>query len=105
MSTQPTAAEPPVMTLSRHGRTEVRPRRRRRPPSFWAGLAFIVPLVAYLVLLYAWPLYENVSLSLHRYTRATLVTGKAPFVGFDIYREVLSSPQFLPTLRHTVTFV
>ncbi len=105
MSTQPTAADPPVMKLSRHGGAEVRPRRRKRPTTFWAGIAFIVPLVAYLVVLYAWPLYENVSLSLHRYTRATFVTGKAPYVGLDIYREVISSPQFLPTLRHTVTFV
>ena len=67
-------------------------RPRRRPgssPGRWAGLGFAAPLVAYLVVLYGAPLYENVSMSLHRYTRATFVTGQAPYVGLDIYREVL----------------
>ena len=83
-----------------------RARRRRGPsPSRWAGLGFAAPLVAYLLLLYGTPLYENVSMSLHRYTRATFVTGQAPYVGLDIYREVLSSPQFLPTVGHTAFFV
>ena len=68
-------------------------------------MGFLVPLVLYMVLLYAVPLYENVSMSFHRYTRATFVTGKAPFVGLDVYREVISSPQFLPILGHTVFFV
>ncbi|GAA4852511.1 sugar ABC transporter permease [Luteimicrobium xylanilyticum] len=86
------------------GRTH-RHRRRRVRPTTWAGLAFVAPLVAYLAVFYAYPLYENVSMSLHRYTRATFVTGQAPFVGFDIYREVLASPQFWPTVRQTATFV
>ena len=68
--------------------------RRKHRPTTWAGLAFVAPLVAYFLVLYVYPLYENVSMSLHRFTRATFVTGKAPFVGFDIYREVLASPLF-----------
>ena len=94
-----TAPDPPVVA-SANG-----PTRRRRSPQSWAGVGFLVPLVLYMVLLYAVPLYENVSMSLHRYTRATFVTGKAPFVGLDVYREVLSSSQFLPILGHTVFFV
>lgn len=87
------------------GRGEPRSRRRRWRPTSWAGLAFALPLIVYLVVLYAYPLYENVSMSLHRFNRATFVTGDAPFVGLDIYREVISSPQFWPTVRHTVIFV
>jgi multiple sugar transport system permease protein len=71
----------------------------------WAGVGFVAPLVVYLVVLYGAPLYENMSLSLHRYTRATFVTGEAPFTGLDVYREVVSSPQFWPTLGHTAFFV
>jgi len=92
----------------RHDREMVPPMThsiRRVQPSTWAGLGFIAPLVAYLLVMYAAPLYENVSMSLHRYTRATYVTGEAPYVGLDIYREVLSSPQFLSTLGHTAFFV
>ncbi len=80
-------------------------RGRRPSPRTWAGLGFASPLIVYLVLLYGTPLYENVSMSLHRYTRATFVTGQAPYVGLDIYREVLGSPQFLPTVGHTAFFV
>jgi len=74
-------------------------------PGTWAGLGFALPLVAYLGLFYAYPLYENVSMSLHRFTRATYVTGEAPFVGGDVYGEVVSSPPFWPTVGHTATFV
>lgn len=81
-------------------------RKRRRPrATTWAALGFVAPLLAYLAILYAYPLYENVSMSLHRFTRATFVTGKAPFVGLDIYREVISSPLFWPTVRQTAIFV
>ena len=83
--------------------------RRRRPrrvrPTTWAAIAFVTPLIVYLVVFYAYPLYENVSMSLHRFTRATYVTGEAPFVGLDIYREVVGSPQFWPIVGQTATFV
>ncbi|HET9656314.1 MAG TPA: sugar ABC transporter permease [Kineosporiaceae bacterium] len=59
----------------------------------------------YLLVLYAYPLYENVSMSLHRFTRATFVTGQAPYVGFDVYHEVMGSTQFWPTVRQTAVFV
>ena len=80
-------------------------RPRRFGPSAWAGLGFLAPLLAYLLVLYVYPLVVNVSMSLHRFTRATFVTGDAPFVGFDIYREVFAMPQFWPTVRQTAVFV
>ncbi len=96
----------PDVTRESTGRDEPVARRRfRRSPRFWAALGFVSPLVLYLVLFYAVPLYENVSMSLHRFTRATFVTGDAPFVGLDVYREVLGSSQFWPTVWHTALFV
>lgn len=87
------------------GRPEPQGRRRRVQPTTWAGLAFAAPLLVYLVVFYAYPLYENVSMSLHRYTRATYVTGEAPFVGLDIYREVIGSSQFWTIVWQTTVFV
>lgn len=84
---------------------EPRGGRRRLRPTQWAGIGFSAPLVLYLVVLYAYPLYENVSMSLHRFTRATFVTGQAPFVGLAVYREVVGSALFWPTVRQTVLFV
>ncbi|MCA1983526.1 MAG: carbohydrate ABC transporter permease [Nocardioides sp.] len=80
-------------------------RRRLMRPGVLAGIGFVSPLVAYMALFYAYPLYENVSMSLHRFTRATYVTGEAPWAGSAIYREVIASPQFWPTVSHTATFV
>lgn len=65
----------------------------------------MAPLAVYFAVFYVYPLYENVSMSLHRFTRATFVTGAAPFVGFDIYKEVTSSPLFGPTVLQTAIFV
>jgi multiple sugar transport system permease protein len=79
-----------------------RPRLRRR---HLTGLIFAAPLIVYLVLFYAYPLAVNVSMSLRRFTRATYVTGEAPFAGADIYKEVLASPQFWPTVEQTAIFV
>ena len=79
-----------------------RPRLRRR---HLTGLTFAAPLIVYLVLFYAYPLAVNVSMSLRRFTRATYVTGEAPFAGADIYQEVLASPQFWPTVEQTAIFV
>ena len=78
---------------------------RRLRPGTLAGLGFIAPLAVYLAVFYAYPLYENVSMSLHRFTRATYVTGEAPYAGTQIYREVLGSADFWPTVAHTATFV
>jgi len=81
-------------------------RRRFRPRrATLAGIGFVAPLAVYLVFFYAYPLVENVSMSLHRFTRATFVSGDAPFVGGAVYREVITSAQFWPTVRQTAIFV
>src|SRR4051794_38513556 len=79
MGSNPALAAPSLAELDTRAAAA---RGRRRPArGAWSGVGFVVPLVAYLVVLYGAPLYENASLSLHRYTRATFVTGDAPFTG------------------------
>jgi len=70
----------------------------------WAAWAFIAPLVVYLVVFYAYPLYRNVELSLKHYTVRSFVDGNAPFIGFDNYLAVFHDPAFGSTLLHTALF-
>ncbi len=79
-----------------------RPRRRRSDQL--AAAAFLAPLLAYLVLFYAYPLFRNIDLSLRGYTVRTFVQGGAPLVGWDNYVKVLKSPTFGPALTHTAIF-
>ena len=80
--------------------------RRRRGPtaSQWAAVGFAAPLLVYLVLFYAYPLWRNVDLSLHDYTIRAFVQGNAEFVGFVNYAEVFSSSTFPTALTNTVLF-
>lgn len=80
-------------------------RNKRRKITKWAAIGFVSPLVIYLVVFYLAPLVQNISMSLHRFSRKTFVTGEAPFSGLDIYKEVLSSSEFWTTLKQTLIFV
>jgi multiple sugar transport system permease protein len=79
-------------------------RRARRPGGQWAAWAFIAPVVAYLLVFYAYPLYRNLDLSLRHYTVRSFVQGDAPFTGLDNYRTVVQHPTFGPALLHTLLF-
>ncbi|RIQ19566.1 carbohydrate ABC transporter permease [Jiangella rhizosphaerae] len=91
-------AEAPATTAS------APPRRRRMPSTRWAALAFLAPLVAYLAIFYAYPLYRNVELSLHDYTPRAFVQGNAEFLGLANYADVIASNTFGPALRNTALF-
>ena len=67
--------------------------------SQWAAWAFLAPVVVYLVVFYAYPLYRNLDLSLRDYTVRSFVQGDAPFTGLDNYRTVFADPTFAPALR------
>ncbi|MGW6932992.1 carbohydrate ABC transporter permease [Lentzea sp. NPDC054927] len=69
-----------------------------------AAWAFVAPLVAYLLVCYAYPLYTNVDLSLREHTVRTFVRGGAPFAGFANYATVFADPAFRTALLHTVVF-
>ena len=79
-------------------------RAPRRGSGQWAAWAFLAPVVIYLAAFYAYPLYRNLDLSLHKYTVRSFVQGDAPFSGLDNYRAVIDNPTFWPALTHTVVF-
>lgn len=78
--------------------------RRRMSSTRWAALAFLAPLLAYLAIFYAYPLYRNVELSLHDYTPRAFVQGNAEFLGLANYADVIASSTFGPALRNTALF-
>ncbi|MCH7230542.1 sugar ABC transporter permease [Glycomyces sp. L485] len=98
---QPGAAGPRPAAPRQDGR-----RRRTHSPSArqWAALAFASPLLAYLAVFYAFPLWRNIELSIHDYTVRAFVQGNAEFVGFEKYIEVFTSNAFPTALVNTAVF-
>lgn len=96
----------PIRASSSSARTESPGRsvRRRPRPQRLVAAGFVAPLVAYLVLFYAYPLAQNVTMSLHRFDRSSFVYGGAPFVGLDVYREIVGDPRFWTVVRQTAVF-
>lgn len=66
--------------------------------------AFLAPVVIYLVLFYAFPLYRNLDLSFRDYTLRSFIDGTAEFAGFDNYIQVLTDKTFMVALWNTVAF-
>lgn len=110
MTTIPTTAVgTPGNTSGAAGASPAAPegRRPRRPggrATRWAAVGFAAPLLVYLVLFYAYPLWRNIDLSIHDYTIRAFVQGNAEFVGFAKYAEVFSSPAFPTALANTAVF-
>ncbi|MEP6560098.1 MAG: sugar ABC transporter permease [Nakamurella sp.] len=80
------------------------PSLRKMRSTQWAALAFLAPLLVYLIVFYVYPLYRNVELSLHDYTPRSFVKGNADFVGLSNYADVIASATFWPAVRNTVIF-
>ena len=81
------------------------PRRRKRlEGSQLIAWAFLAPLVVYLLVFYAFPLYRNLELSLKDYTVRSFVQGDAAFIWFDNYIQVFQDATFGPALLHTAVF-
>ncbi|GAB3232357.1 sugar ABC transporter permease [Glycomyces halotolerans] len=83
-----------------------RPRRRdsKGPARRWTAFGFAAPLLAYLVVFYAYPLWRNIELSLHDYTVRAFVQGDPAFAGFEKYAEVFASDSFPTALLNTALF-
>jgi multiple sugar transport system permease protein len=83
-------------------RHSTRDKQRRRAQL--AAWAFIAPVVIYLVIFYAYPLFRNLDLSFRSYTLRSFIDGTAPFAWFDNYVEVFRSSTFTPALVNTAVF-
>lgn len=74
--------------------------RRRR----LAGLAFLLPAVGYIVVLFGYPLVKNIVMGFQDYTVSSFYTGEAPFIGLANYEAVLRHAEFWPTIGRTAVF-
>jgi multiple sugar transport system permease protein len=79
------------------------PRRRRRRAA-WGAAGFVIPVWAYVLCFYVYPLVSNVKMGFQNYTVSSFYTGSAPFVGFANYTAVFRDPQFVPIVVNTVLF-
>jgi multiple sugar transport system permease protein len=77
-------------------------RRRRR--TAWRAAGFVVPVWAYVLCFYVYPLVSNVKMGFQNYTVSSFYTGSAPFVGFANYTAVFRDPKFVPIVVNTVLF-
>jgi multiple sugar transport system permease protein len=67
-------------------------------------LGFLVPAVAYLLLFFGYPVFQNALMGFQEYTTRSFYTGEAPFVGLDNYVAVISSNVFGTAMLNTVLF-
>lgn len=65
---------------------------------------FIAPALAYMVVFFAYPLVQNLLMSVREYTEMTYVTGEAPFVGLEKYTEMVTGYLFMPAFWNTIIF-
>ena len=79
-------------------------RARARRKAQLTAWGFIAPVIAYLGIFYAYPLYRNIDLSLRSYTLSSFITGDAPFAGLSNYINVIHNPTFAPALVNTAIF-
>jgi multiple sugar transport system permease protein len=79
-------------------------RRRARLKSRLVAGAFLAPIVIYLAVFYAFPLYRNLDLSFRDYTLRSFIDGSAEFVGFENYVDVITSSTFWPAFANTAIF-
>lgn len=98
-SQRPPAASRATASTAAEGARRAQHRRRQ-----WTAWAFLLPVVAYLVAFYLYPLYRNLDLGLRHYTVRSFVDGDAPYSGWDNFRQVLQDPTFWPALRNTMVF-
>ncbi|MET8517455.1 sugar ABC transporter permease [Streptomyces sp. NPDC005077] len=75
--------------------------KRRRKLAQWA---FLAPAVVFMLLFFGYPLVRNVVMSFQDYSPSTFFTGKAPFNGFDNWKNVFQNDLFGKALLQTILF-
>jgi multiple sugar transport system permease protein len=64
----------------------------------------MIPVWAYVLCFYVYPLVSNVKMGFQNYTVSSFYTGSAPFVGFANYTSVFRNPEFVAVVVNTVLF-
>jgi multiple sugar transport system permease protein len=70
---------------------------------FWRWL-FVLPVIVYMLLLFGYPLYYSVSVSLEQYDLQAEYSGQAAFIGLLNYVNALRDPVFQQAALHTLLF-
>jgi multiple sugar transport system permease protein len=65
---------------------------------------FILPMLLFITVMMAYPIYVNIRMSLHDVTVATFRSGESPFVGLENYRLLLQDAAFLNSIKRSLTF-
>ena len=81
-------------------RSLVTPARR----TLLVQLGFLLPGIAYVLLFFAYPLFNNLNMSFRDYTTRSFLTGEAPWIGFNNYQEVIGFQYFERVLWNTFWF-
>jgi multiple sugar transport system permease protein len=79
-------------------------RRRRSSRRRLIELTFLLPVVAYLVPFFGYPLVKNLIMGFQYYTTKTFFTGSAPWAGWANYRAIFHAPGFHRTVFDTIVF-
>ncbi|MGY5033967.1 carbohydrate ABC transporter permease [Streptomyces sp. 900116325] len=97
-----TTAPAPVAPIAMRTRTPdpLRAKRRRK----LAQWGFLAPAVVFMLLFFGYPLVRNVVMSFQDYSPSTFFTGKAPFNGFDNWKNVFQDDLFGKALLQTILF-
>jgi multiple sugar transport system permease protein len=85
----------------------LKPKRRKLSPiqrEEFKGFLFLVPAIVYFIVFYGYPIFDNVRMSLERYTAKAFVTGEAPFIGFQNFSHLFTNPDFATVIWNTVLF-
>ena len=82
-----------------------------RSPARWAGLrrslvnySFMLPATLFLVLFIAYPIAFNFRISFQDLKAVNLLRGDAPWVGWQNYRTIFSTPLYLQAVWQTLLF-
>ncbi len=72
--------------------------------TFLVRLTFLLPLLLYIAILYGYPLFYSIQISLEKYDLAAEITGVTSFVGLNNYMAIFHDPTFQRAALNTLFF-
>lgn len=79
-------------------------RLNRRTSERLVLIGFLVPALTYVTLFFAYPLYQDISISFQDYGFSALASGHGTYVGFANYTAMLSNSATIRALTNTLIF-
>lgn len=98
--TMPAGATPPASPRD----TRVKKRRRGRFGDRVLPYLLLLPAVAAILVLLAWPLVQVLAISFRKLDVGQLISGKTVWIGFDNYTDTLADPDFWTITVRTIVF-